>query len=740
MAHILRIGGRWDKPYTIKLLGHEINILDAPPKQIEMVMRRQARQQLDIELLQRLARENGWNADKVRAQYPHGVDWELVRRILKGSVGQLAADEKWAYEILVSGAFWTEEKRWLTGYAAHGSCSACHWEIGDLRHNVHGCSAMAAHLSKHFAMGRLSRQRERIYGDDYEPLHLMGLPPLTTQIAPIELELVEGGMSRSWEGGTYGDGSGFFQEMPECRVATWAIIRRGTASERPTEVQRGNVPGWLSTVPRGEISAYMWHLRNLGPRGEYIGDCAMVVRAAQQGVTRQAVSSKNINADLWRQVDRLQKDIGLIGAAARKTKAHRSRRTAEASAEDPIEQWEGNQWADKMAKELARQAANGMTGYRLITTSRDEAVEPIKRAALAVAWKLNLWPALGLCKAKKTRRRTKKRMEDLNGHILKPRGEGAWECTRCRNWAKGAQGRRLILRKTCKGAIEEQAHPTHQTRQDGGVVWCTRCGSFTTRHVRNLLRPCSGAPGNASQHNVWRRLHSGLAPTTASYLTEDRTLERQPADGPLHVQRRHGDGEDQGTTTAASDLSSRSRARARRTWEHAALGNQEVGYQGIYLRLPRAPHHIADVAPELALCTSRTHKTADLTSSRMTPNSSTVTTSNALAGSTAPNSVVRRRICRKTAAADIHPAAAQPPSTATGSESTTVQHLLCRPSHSDPWTRRIAAATGASWPSSAPCSICESARKTICRGCRQRVCAHCAQLRRVCPSQQICYT
>ncbi len=129
----------------------------------------------------------------------------------------------------------------------------------------------------------------------------------------------------------------FFQDAPEHRVATWAIIRQRPSGGQPIEMQRGNVAGWLSTVPRGEISAYIHHLKCMGPRGTYIGDCARVVRAAVQGVMPQAASSTNVNADLWKQVRSLQADVGLEVATARKTKAHRARRAAEESTEDPID-------------------------------------------------------------------------------------------------------------------------------------------------------------------------------------------------------------------------------------------------------------------------------------------------------------------------------------------------------------------------------------------------------------------
>ncbi len=768
LLHLQRIGGDWPKPFVIQLLGHEVDILSTPPKQVAMIIRRQARQHLDTVHLRRLAADNGWNPDAILSRYPYGIDWETVRGVLRGAAGNLTKEERWAYEVLVCGAFWTEERRWHAGYAPHGSCSACTWEIGNQEHKIIGCGAMAAHIAGQRASGRLGPTTDSI-PEGLQPLHLFGLPPLTSQIAPQEVEMQEGDMGRDWEGDTYGDGSGYYQDSAEHRLATWAIIRLRTVAGRNVECQRGNVPGWLSTVPRGEMLAYIGHLKSMGPRGTYIGDCAMVIRAARMGVMPQATTSSNINADLWKRIKELQDDVGLEGAVARKTKAHRSRRAAEMSADDPVEQWEGNQLADSMAKDLARRTAEEANGYATAAAGRTAAIDPIRRAAIAVAWNLRLWPSLGLSKSKKQRRMIKARPEDMKGHLLAARGPAAWECTRCRLWARGMQGRRAILRDHCKGPIEAQAHPTHRTRQDGGVVWCTRCGAYASRLARNLLRPCVGRPSTEAQRNVWRRLQRGMAPTTAAYLADDRTLNRQ--------QGRPQPDEDLETHIAAN----RARARSRR--EHAALGLDHIGYSGKYLRLPGGPLHRDEHLGENSAATqpmpqNGTAQTLAPPTETAAPVTASPPSSSCLSATptrTSAATQTRRRLSTKTpppssptnlteddvpmtdtdgigitgtsrvcsALATSAPSTSSndrggvSPEARSGAEpalfsSTRQTPSICTPGAADPWTRRISSA-GTPVPTIASaCSICGAPCRTTCRGCRRRVCTHCAMMRRQC--------
>ncbi len=86
---------------------------------------------------------------------------------------------------------------------------------------------------------------------------------------------------------------------------------------------------------------------------------------------------------------------------------------------------------------------------------------------------------------------------------------------------------------------------SHSLRDNEGVTWCMRCGAFTSRWPRALLRQCPRRPRTAAQANVLRRFMEGKAnvlrrlmegkpPTTAAYLAKVATLEGRPADVVAH--------------------------------------------------------------------------------------------------------------------------------------------------------------------------------------------------------------
>ncbi len=740
MAHILRIGGRWDKPYHFTLLEHEVDVLATPPRQVLIIMRRHARQQLDSIMLRRLADDHGWDRSRIADRYRHGVDWEFIRSVLRGKDGKLSGEERWAYEILLCGGFWPEDRRWRAGYVGHGTCAACSFDIGTIEHKIVGCSSMSPHVSALVAEGRLERAPQVTdYRDDgLEPLLFLGIPPLAAQWEPDEVELIEGDLSREWEGKTYGDGSGFHQSVTEARIATWAIVRRPQDGGPPGEVMRGNVGGWFSTVPRGEMRAYLQHLNCLGPRGIYVGDCAMVVRAAAHGVPASATSSSNLNADLWRAIKNKQRDIGLDGSVALKTKAHRSRAAAEASPHEPLEHWIGNQSADIAAKSLARLSAENSRKHDAMVSMRARAINTIHHAAVAVAWNLRVWPSLGVTKAVKKKRITQRQVdENPRGHVLVGRGHNAWECARCRKWARGAQGRRAILRQQCQGTIQQRAHASHRVRDGGkGIIWCERCGAHSTRFARSLLRPCVGMPTSEAQKNRWRRLILGLTPSTAEYLSSDATLARRG------VQEGAGlpgatDGSDLlGSTSVAAQLLA-SRALARATREHPALGEEKTGFVGRYLRLPGGPRAAAGsgaVASDQSSLGVPTRGGGEHGGAAATVVNAFTDNSNDLGTDAADLSHsrgVRRRINRKSRP-DLAPGPGAAVVVAAAGTREQVVSSLCAPTSATPWTRRFCLGSSAALTLPMPCNVCRRPCRTSCRGCACRICADCALARRPC--------
>ncbi len=319
--HLHRTGAAWPKPFTLQALGHDINILGTPPKQVMAVLRAQARRHEDILLLARLARRRSWNLDAILVEYVHGIDWWLLRRMLARKVGDRTPPERRILAVVASGGFWPEDRRYQCGYRDSSLCEACMLEVGTGVHRIHDCGAMSNDLIFAVAAGHLPRLPRDARKPALAPLLEMGLPPRPEPWQPIDGSYEDGHLTMDADQWVCGDGSGYHQQVLEARVATWAVVKKGRdANGKPTvaETFRGTVDGWYPTVPRGELSALNAHLRHAGLGSTYVGDCRHVLEGAEKGVPRPLTSSANINADLWRITRQLLDDHG-GGVKVRKT-------------------------------------------------------------------------------------------------------------------------------------------------------------------------------------------------------------------------------------------------------------------------------------------------------------------------------------------------------------------------------------------------------------------------------------
>ncbi len=332
-AHLLRVQGAWPRPFTVHIMDSEINILQVPPIQVMLIMKAHARRYYDRAMVSRLSIYNDWDADAVNAAYAEGVEWETIRGLLREASGDLAAKDKNALLMTVSGGFWPEQRRWRHGLKDDSECTACGAEVADDIHRLHGCDAMNYQQNQWRAEGRVGRFDYTTYDLGLALVVCMGLPPAVIRWEPIEFTLREGhvgmGTCRGDDNEVYGDGSGYNQSQVKHRVATWAIARRTGAKADGEDVYerlRGVVDGWFSTVPRGELQAFVEFLRHAGPGEEYVGDCSYVIEGARNGAPERLAMSRNINADLWKEVRRMIRDRGTCQQCTRRVHTARGQR------------------------------------------------------------------------------------------------------------------------------------------------------------------------------------------------------------------------------------------------------------------------------------------------------------------------------------------------------------------------------------------------------------------------------
>ncbi len=536
-AHLLRIGASWPKAFRIVALGSEIDILKVPPRTVVKILAVQARRHMDHNLLRRLAMEHGWDVDAVLHEYRFGIHWDLLRSVLRGKRGDLPGRERRILQVLSSGGFWPEERRWQCGLLSSPLCTACGLANGTPYHRIHDCGAFDSERALRRAAGDSTRLPQESHEPGLAPLLHMALAPFPLDWREEEVNVIEGDMGLFTSGSLYGDGSGHHQSVPRCRTATWALVRLDAASptsSHPPAIIKGTVGGWEQTVARGELTALIAFLRHSAAGTRYVGDCRYVIEGAENGVRPQLMSSAAADPDLWKVVDILIRDQGSPPLLS-KIKSHRGKDAAIAEGEASLIDWHGNRLADHAAKTLDRRRLAADHRMEILAAAEDLAVRVTTCVARGAAMAMSRWPEPPPRRAAKKSNAEAGRGKDGSidaddAHIIRRNEAGNFECVACRRVAYSIAGARRIANSTCGGAINSEVHQTHSLCTSQGLTWCRACGAFSSRWPRQLLSPCPHRPRSQAQRNVLRRLSAGLMPTTAGYLAGVAQSSGKPAD------------------------------------------------------------------------------------------------------------------------------------------------------------------------------------------------------------------
>ncbi len=516
------IGASWRAPFRIELLGYEVDMLSIPPLQIKKIVAEHTRVRLDQALIAAVAEEECLPQDSTSVRYRHGVDWALVREVLRNKNGMLTPKEKWAFELTVTGAIWHEVRRWKGGYLPTGTCLGCFMYLGTAAHK-RSCPAMQADLLMQNIAGRHQAPPEVKAMETDEsmgPLLIRGLPPKRWGWHPVEVDYVEGSLAMGRQGIFYGDGSGRKSCSQHRGAATYSCIGPADSNSGDGagggQQLRGRVGGWFPTVPRAEISAYLSFLRHASMPSSYGGDCQHVIDIADAGIPGEVTSSASVNADLWREARRLAEDHDGERIRHVKIRAHRSFEAAAGEGPEAVANWRGNCLADHAAKSLLRKfiTDNDCNDER---EAADATAQVMARTAFAATWAMGKYPE-ATKKGAKRRKAGRGVIPQAGPHLLESRGsEGGFRCSRCKLVAATASSLRSLRLKPCRGDTAQQCHASHQLDASLGFVWCRKCGAYTSKVPRALRRPCPRRPATEAQANVLRRLLGGLAPTTAAY-------------------------------------------------------------------------------------------------------------------------------------------------------------------------------------------------------------------------------
>ncbi len=488
-CHVLQLGIKWVAPFRVDVgEGTIADILEVPPRQLYAVIQDRARVHIDKVFLRRIARQRGWNEDLVMQRYGNGVDWEYVRMVLNGP--SITAKARRALEVVTAGAFWSDERRWLCNYTDTPGCTNCNEAVGDDAHFYSGeCGGVHAALVWEKVAGR-PNATSRYFGDpSHAPLTEMLLPPRLDRWEPVPAAPHEGFLSMCGPDKNFGDGSGYRQRCREHRIATFAVVRLDGAGQVAQRL-RGVVLGFSSTVPRAEATALIEFLRHAPPGATYYGDCKHVIDISAQGVAPWYVSSRCRSADLWRQVRALLRDREDPPQLV-KVKAHVSR--------GQVEEWEGDRAADAHCKELARTLATADAAGANLIQARASYREVAVRITFVAEWAFGHREQFARGALKGRSKRQRRQLEaNARPHTIEEAPNGRWRCSICRREAWTVGTLRALRESPCDGHLANQCDSSHELATSGGVLWCTRCGAYTSRRPRALRFTCPGRPTSAA--------------------------------------------------------------------------------------------------------------------------------------------------------------------------------------------------------------------------------------------------
>ena len=158
-------------------------------------------------------------------------------------------------------------------------------------------------------------------------------------------------------GKLYTDGSVVFPAYPSFCAGGWAVVQMQEPPGRGPECMaacHGQVPCEDLDSTACELYALFMALRRFsGPACVFV-DSEVVLRSIDLG-RAYCVAADNKYARVWRQVWHKLEDIGPGIAQLARVKAHSSPADVHAGRISHID-WQGNAWADKLAKLEARRA------------------------------------------------------------------------------------------------------------------------------------------------------------------------------------------------------------------------------------------------------------------------------------------------------------------------------------------------------------------------------------------------
>ncbi len=471
-----------------------------------------------------------------------GVWIAPVQRVLSSKRVPPAA--KAALRRAFTGGYWTGARRMAAGIAEFCICPLCGGLFDDLFHRIWECTGIAdqraAHTTDEMRDAAAAAPRDHPLWTRGVRVNPRGTVPPPRRDHDERWFFAPGvPEDRFFDGDVYTDGSAYNPQCPDIRKAGWAVVQLD-ADGGVLKAVYGHLPAAMSvdqTVAAGEVYA----LR----RATELTAGTIHVRVDYQGIVdgcrageAACCSHRRPNAASWRPIWR-----ATDGNAPRvtKVKAHRTRQEAEADPDpEAWTNWLGNRAADRFAKLGAASHAN-IAGRQAADKYELEFTQHVMLSKwIAIA--LSHWPRVTGTRRSDTqwrramaeRRRDRRRHAAArHGHNLSM-GRDGWNCLACGRGSSTWAGAKRLALSPCRGHTasrvgEQGLRPAAHTlwaaeaeRTQTGylppdVIWCSRCGSYSSARVYNLGKLCKGVAEKSTRTQLLA-FHAGTHPVTRHKL------------------------------------------------------------------------------------------------------------------------------------------------------------------------------------------------------------------------------
>ena len=452
------------------------------------------------------------------------ICFDVARQVVKTGKG-LTAKQRGALRASTCRGVMTNQRAHEHGYEAENKCPMCGASGDSVRHRTFECPWTHSEVAKVIPKW-LHKEGQEASDDNLfwstaafpHPGDVAAQPARGGDVSGeifVEGKWVEAdgwgiGWATPFEGWLYGDGSCSGSPIAELRRAASAVVQvddEGRPMKRITAVVPSSLP---QTAQASEYIAGALAVRFAIGAFRYTGDCKGVV-ADLQRPTASMLHPKRKHAGLL--LDTLSDPWRRQQMREVKWMPSHRQLSADATLEERRDN-AGNDLADEAAKAaVARHPDSRVEDQATI----NHYVKRAKLVARAIAVAMAMWPPR---KERLVRKSLERRSEEGSSETPHKWAyvDGMWRCGACGTWRKESPSTKAGGGGQCAGwggkAKVQQAvrlgHKLSRAEGDHGLVFCTRCGAFSTRRARKLLRRCTGATDAGRQ--ALRRIEQGFVP------------------------------------------------------------------------------------------------------------------------------------------------------------------------------------------------------------------------------------